>query len=94
MYSSKGEITGFREASFEVSKNASQTSSTTDLNMFHQGAFAELISTQKDLPANMELPTKTGGIRSGNCRTVIGHKIKQKLMMKTEKKSRTYFEQK
>ena len=49
-YSSKGQKTGLREASFEVSKNASQTASTTDLKMFNQGAFAELV------------PPKTGGI--------------------------------
>ena len=65
-YSSMGEKTGFREASLEVLKNASQTVSTTDLTMVHQYVFAELVLMQKELPANKELPTKTGGIRSGN----------------------------
>ena len=65
-YSSMGEKTGFREALLEVLKNASQTVSTTDLTMVHQCVFAELVLMQKELPANKELPTKTGGIRSGN----------------------------
>ena len=54
VYSSKGQKTGLREASLEGSKNASQTVLTTELTMVDQCVFAELVSTQKDLPANKE----------------------------------------
>ena len=67
-YSSKGEKTGFREASLEVLKCIPNC---VDLTMIHQCVIAELVSTQKDLPANKELPPKTGRIRSGNLRDKV-----------------------